>query len=159
MCLQFVMGSLVSHLSRPKKEYFTCLTIRYENLISSYVVVSEAASTHIKEKTNLFAGVISILTTFLTSFTVPYLLKAPYANLGAKVGFIYGSLCTVMVVVAYLFIPELKGRSLEEVDQLFASGRPLREFKNIQTRPIDEPEHVLENSGKNGDVSTSVYIK
>jgi hypothetical protein len=153
------MGSLVSYLSRPKKEYFTCLTIRYKNLISSYVVVSEAASTHIKEKTNLFAGVISILTTFLTSFTVPYLLKAPYANLGAKVGFIYGSLCTVMVVVAYLFIPELKGRSLEEVDQLFASGRPLREFKNIQTRPIDEPDHVLEDNGKNGDVSTSVYIK
>lgn len=121
--------------------------------------MSEAASTHIKEKTNLFAGVISILTTFVTSFTVPYLLKAPYANLGAKVGFIYGSLCTVMVVVAYLFIPELKGRSLEEVDQLFASGRPLREFTKIQTRPVDEPDHVLEDNGKIGKVSTSVLVQ
>ncbi|CRG86374.1 hypothetical protein PISL3812_03380 [Talaromyces islandicus] len=124
----------------------------------SYIVVSEAASTHIKEKTNLFAGVISILITFLTSFTVPYLLKAPYADLGAKVGFIYGSLCTVMVVVAYLFIPELKGRSLEEVDQLFASGRPLREFTKIQTKPVDERDHVLGTNRKKENDSTSVHV-
>lgn len=74
-------------------------------------------------------------------------------------GFIYGSLCTAMVVVAYLFIPELKGRSLEEVDQLFASGRPLREFKKLRTRPIDEPDQVLEANGKIGEVSTSVHVQ
>lgn len=117
---------------------------------SSYVVVSEAASTHVKEKTNLFATVISILTTFVTSFTVPYLLNAPYANLGAKVGFIYGSLCWVMVAAAYFLIPELKGRSLEEVDQLFALGKPLRDFGKIKLSHLEDsdaldgsPKHTL----------------
>ncbi|KAI7759794.1 hypothetical protein LZL87_009117 [Fusarium oxysporum] len=103
----------------------------------SYFVVSEAASSHIKEKTNLLASVISVLTTFATSFTLPYLLSKPYAGLGAKVGFIYGSFCVAMVVLAYFFIPELKGRSLEEVDQLFASGQPLRKLGSLETRTAD----------------------
>ncbi|KAL6860807.1 general substrate transporter [Trichoderma novae-zelandiae] len=101
----------------------------------SYVVVSEAASTRVKEKTNLFASVISIITTFVTSFTIPYLLNAPYAALGAKVGFIYGSINWVMVGVAYFCIPEMKGRSLEEVDELFTAGTPLRDFSKTRTTP------------------------
>ncbi|KAK2690691.1 hypothetical protein QWA68_010481 [Fusarium oxysporum] len=104
----------------------------------SYIVLSEAASSHIKEKTNLLASVISVLTTFATSFTLPYLLSQPYAGLGAKVGFIYGSFCVAMVVLAYFFIPELKGRSLEEVDQLFASGQPLRKLGSLETRTAEE---------------------
>ncbi|KAJ4112162.1 hypothetical protein NW768_011741 [Fusarium equiseti] len=104
----------------------------------SYVVLSEAASSHIKEKTNLVASLISVLTTFVTSFTLPYLLHPPYAALGAKVGFIYGSICVIMVILAYFFIPELKGRSLEEVDQLFASGQPLRKLGSLKTRTAEE---------------------
>ena len=109
-------------------------------LCSSYVVVSEAASTRVKEKTNLLACVISVLTTFVTSFTIPYLIKPEYANLGGKVGFVYGSICWIMVLLAFLFIPELKGRSLEEVDQLFASGAPLRKFAKIQTESLEDME-------------------
>lgn len=99
---------------------------------------SEAAASRVKEKTNLLACVISILTTFVTSFTVPYLLNAPYAALGGKIGFIYGSINVAMAVVAYFFIPELKGRTLEEVDQMFASGQPLRKLGQVKTAPVEE---------------------
>ncbi|KAL2845513.1 general substrate transporter [Aspergillus pseudoustus] len=104
----------------------------------SYVVVSETAALHVKEKTNLLACVISVLTTFVTSFTMPYLINAQYANLGGKVGYIYGSINIVMAVLTYFIIPELKGFSLEEVDQLFASGAPLRKFKTVQTRTAQD---------------------
>lgn len=88
----------------------------------------------------------------MTSFTIPYLLKAPYADLGAKVGFIYGSLCVVMVVVAFFCIPEMKGRSLEEVDQLFESGEPLRKFGRVKTRPVDDgiQTHGVDDGGDIG---------
>jgi SP family sugar:H+ symporter-like MFS transporter len=36
---------------------------------------------------------------FVIAFTVPYLLNAPYANLGSKVGFIYAPLAAL----AFLF--------------------------------------------------------
>lgn len=43
-----------------------------------------------------------------------------------------------MVVVAWFCIPELKGRTLEEIDQLFLSGQPLRKFRQIETTPVEE---------------------
>lgn len=44
----------------------------------------------------------------------------------------------MMIVLTYFFIPELKGRTLEEVDQLFASGVPLRSFRGVETRTAEE---------------------
>jgi hypothetical protein len=84
------------------------------------------------EKTNLPASVISALTTFVTSFTIPYLINEPYANLGAKVGSIHGAINFIMVILTFFFTPELKGRTLEEVDQLFASGAPQRKFGSLR---------------------------
>ncbi|KAI0377093.1 general substrate transporter [Hypomontagnella monticulosa] len=104
----------------------------------SYVVLGESASARVKEKTSLLACCISILTTFVTSFTLPYLLNPPYAALGGKVGFVYGSICFAFVVVTFFFVPELKGRSLEEVDQLFAMDIPLWKFKGTKTVPVEE---------------------
>ncbi|KAL2210860.1 general substrate transporter [Sarocladium strictum] len=104
----------------------------------SYVIVSETAALRVKEKTNLLACVISVLTTFVTSFTLPYLINDQYAGLGGKVGYIYGTINVIMVVATFFFIPELKGRTLEEVDQLFESGIVLRKFKSVKTRTAEE---------------------
>ena len=107
-------------------------------IYSSYIILGEVSTVRLKEKTNDLAVSISVLTTFVVSFTVPYLLNAPYANLGAKVGFIYGSLTAVSVIVSYFMIPEMKGRSLEEVDQLFASGVSLRRFGSFETTRVED---------------------
>lgn len=117
---------------------------------SAYIVVSETAALRVREKTNLLACVVSVLTTFVTSFTVPYLINARYANLGGKVGFIYGSLNVMMVVLTYFFIPELKGRTLEEVDQLFASGAPLRKFRAMKTTEVMGLRNLGGSSVKEG---------
>jgi MFS transporter, SP family, sugar:H+ symporter len=102
---------------------------------SSYVVTAECSSPRVKEKTSLLASSISVVTTFVTSFTLPYLLNPPYAALGGRVGYIYGSTCLACAVLAFFYIPELKGRSLEEVDQLFAMGIPLRKFNGVAVPP------------------------
>lgn len=100
--------------------------------------MSEIASLCVKEKTNLLACVVSVLTTFVTSFTCPYLINSDYGDLGSKVGFIYGSFSFTMVGLTYFLIPELKGRTLEEADQLFESGIALRKFRGAQTRSARE---------------------
>ena len=55
---------------------------------------------------------------------MPYLLNAPYANLQSKVGFIYGSCSALAALFVFMFIPELKNRSFEEVDILFYERVP-----------------------------------
>ena len=39
-------------------------------------------------------------------------------NLGARVFFIWGSLCTMCFIYAYFLVPETKGLSLEQVDRM-----------------------------------------
>lgn len=109
---------------------------------TSYTILSEAASSKVKEKTNDLAVSVSVLTTFVVSFTLPYLLNAPYAALGARVGYIYGSLCVVAVVVTWFCIPEMKGRTLEEVDELFESGIPMWKWRGAYV-----PSQRVDNGG------------
>jgi hypothetical protein len=46
------------------------------------------------------------------------------ANLGAKVFFLWGSLCSLCVVFTYFFIPEMKGLSLEQIDKMLEETTP-----------------------------------
>jgi len=46
------------------------------------------------------------------------------ANLGSRVFFIWGSLCTCCFFYAYILIPETKGLSLEQVDRMLEETTP-----------------------------------
>ena len=112
-----------------------------------YIVLGEASTRRVVEKTSNLAVSLSVVSAFLVSFTAPYLLNAPYADLGGKVGFIYGSLMIVFTVLTFMFVPEMKGRSLEEIDALFAQKTLTRKFPKTEvsvaqvvTDKIDEKD-------------------
>ncbi|KAH7041608.1 general substrate transporter [Microdochium trichocladiopsis] len=92
----------------------------------SYIILSEATSIRVIEKTNLFSVSISTLIALAISASTPALMT----SIGGKIGFIYGGLAIMMAVLAYIVIPEMKGKSLEELDILFKRRTPTREFKN-----------------------------
>lgn len=50
-----------------------------------------------------------------------------------------------MVTLAWLFVPELKGRTLEEVDQLFENNTPTRQFKHavVQSTRVETTEDAM----------------
>ncbi|QSZ34333.1 hypothetical protein DSL72_005924 [Monilinia vaccinii-corymbosi] len=56
----------------------------------------------------------------------PYLVgtEKGQANMGAKVFFMWGALCTCCLVYAYLLVPETKGLSLEQVDRMLEETTP-----------------------------------
>ncbi|KEF58109.1 uncharacterized protein A1O9_06032 [Exophiala aquamarina CBS 119918] len=97
-----------------------------------HTLSAELPSSKLRDLTYRTASVVNVITQFAVSFSLPYLLNAPYANLGSKVGFIFGSMAVLSLVFAYWCVPEVKGRSLEEVDRLFESGTPLRNFATAQ---------------------------
>lgn len=70
---------------------------------------------------------------FVVAFTLPYLLDTPGANLQSKVGFIYGAMCFLSLVWGFFFLPELKNRSLEELNEMFAAKLSLRKFGEYQS--------------------------
>jgi hypothetical protein len=91
---------------------------------------AEVPSARLRDKTSFAAWTTQNFFDFVTSFTLPYLLNAPYAHLQSKVGFIYGSFCIAGVVWAYFCMPELKGRSLEEVLEIFEQKVPARHMRS-----------------------------
>ncbi|KAL7626157.1 hypothetical protein AAE478_002927 [Parahypoxylon ruwenzoriense] len=103
---------------------------------NSHAVLGMCASARMKQKTSLLSCCISILTTFATSPTLPYLLSAPYVAPGGRVGFVYGPARPAPAAMTFFLVPELNGRSLDEVDQLFAVSVPLWKFKGTGTVPL-----------------------
>jgi len=94
-------------------------------------------------------------------------------NLGAKVFFLWGSLCTVAMVYAWLLIPETKGLSLEQVDRMFeetvpwtsAKWKPHSTFaEDVGLKHIDSGteadaiERVADSTGRQPE-STVVHSK
>jgi len=54
----------------------------------------------------------------------PYMVGEDKGNLKSNVFFLWGSMCTCAVVCAYFLVPETKGLTLEQVDQLFEETIP-----------------------------------
>ena len=63
------------------------------------------------------------------AFVVPYLLE----DIGANIGWIFGVMSIMATGYAYWRVPEISGRSLEELDELFDNRVPARKFAITET--------------------------
>ncbi len=62
------------------------------------------------------------------------MLNAQQANWGLKTGFFFGATGAVATVVAYFTVPETKGRTYAELDELFEENVPTRKFGQYKTK-------------------------
>lgn len=54
-------------------------------------------------------------------------------NLQGKVAFIFGGTCVLACIYTYIYHPETKGRSFEEIDEMFFKRIPARKFASYVT--------------------------
>ncbi|KIX06960.1 uncharacterized protein Z518_04936 [Rhinocladiella mackenziei CBS 650.93] len=125
-----------------------------------HTLSAELPSSKLRDMTYRTASVLNICTQFAVSFSIPYLLNAPYANLGSKVGFIFGSMALISIVFAFFCVPECRGRSLEEIDLLFESGTRMRDFVTAKVDlQADARENLELKAGVVAHVEQSVVPK
>ena len=79
---------------------------------------------------------------WLVTFTFPYLFNADAANLGPRIGFLYGALTLGAVVWVWFLLPETAGRSLEEIHTLFRDRVPARQFKSKFLVRVQDSSHT-----------------
>jgi Na+/melibiose symporter-like transporter len=84
-----------------------------------WLIGSEIGGIQMRKRMIGWATVIDVLAAFLVTFCTPYLQAGPQIQLGARVGYVFMALAAIAVIYFFLFVPELKGRSLEEVDELY----------------------------------------
>jgi len=71
----------------------------------------------------LWNCIITIITPYITS------TAGGGVDLGPKIFFLWGSLCTLCFVYAYFLIPETKGLTLEQVDRMLEETTPMTSAK------------------------------
>ena len=77
------------------------------------------------------------------SFSLPYAINPDQGNLDGKIAFIFGAVVACSCVFVWFFIPETKGRTSIEIDELYERGIPA--WKWTKTEILTVPE------GKFGD--------
>lgn len=96
---------------------------------AGYAIMGEVSSLQLRAVTQGVGGVAAQGSSIAMTVVLPYLFNPDSGALGAKTGFIYFGLCAVGVGLTWLWVPEMKGRSLMELDHMFQMKLPTRRFK------------------------------
>jgi sugar porter (SP) family MFS transporter len=114
----------------------------------AYTMASEVAVGCNRNKIMSCSIVTFFFTTWLVSFTAPYLYYD--ANLGPMLAFIYAG--TTMFSLAYIWfcVGETSGRSLAEVSLFFQNRVPVRQWKDYQPPSLTEATIFQKDTGEEG---------
>ncbi|PSN74207.1 general substrate transporter [Corynespora cassiicola Philippines] len=93
------------------------------------VLISELSSVRLRAKSSAIGFMTNALAGVVFSVSVPYMFNADAGNLGGKIGFIFAFLCFLGLGLSWLYLPETRAKSFEELDYLFERKTPARQFK------------------------------
>jgi SP family general alpha glucoside:H+ symporter-like MFS transporter len=82
---------------------------------------------------------LGALTSIALSAIGPYFLNPGAINAGGKIEFLYGGVLCFAFLYCYLRLPELKGRTYEEIDVMFARNVPTRQFAKYKFEDASDP--------------------
>lgn len=149
MVASFILYAAILHMSLGPAAYITSAEVGKSTLREKTMAVAVSAlftaalldTLLTKHKT-----AVNVVISFVVVFTTPYLLNEPYAGLGPKLGYVWGGFAAVGAVWIWLCMPELKGRNLEEIDELFEARIPAWRFKKYETSGISHDVAALQQN-------------
>lgn len=109
-----------------------------------YSIVSETSSTHLRAKSVSLARNAYYVASIIIGIIQPYLINPSELNWKGKSGIFWGGVCTLCILWAYFRIPEIRNRTYEELDVLFANKIPTRQFTRYKVDLYaEDPEQIL----------------
>jgi hypothetical protein len=94
----------------------------------AFVLLGEVSSMGLRAHTTALATATQSSLGIIMNIAIPYLMNPDEADLKGKVGFVFGGLAAIGTVGAWLYVPELKGRTTIEIDLMFARRVPSRQM-------------------------------
>lgn len=108
----------------------------------SYPAATELVSSRLRAHTVGSATSLGYILAWLCSFCSPYFINPDDLGLGAQYGYIWAGSNFACILFFYFCMPEMKGRSLEQLDEIFAAKAPARSFAMFQCRGASVDEVV-----------------
>ncbi|KAJ5827168.1 sugar porter (SP) family MFS transporter [Penicillium robsamsonii] len=93
-----------------------------------YLVAGEIPSQQLRGYTLGFSTTVSFFFGWLTAFTTPYFINPTELNWGPKYGYVWFGSGLITTAFIWYCLPEVRGRTLEEIDEMFRNNVPTREF-------------------------------
>jgi SP family general alpha glucoside:H+ symporter-like MFS transporter len=133
VCFMFFWVSIsisnAVHYARNRTDHLSQAFV-YQMTLGSvgFAAFLEVPTTRLRAKTTSLGNMSISLIQWVIGFTFPYLFNPDAANLGGRVGFIYGVMTAMVAVGHFFLLPETKDRTAAEIDILFQRGTKPREF-------------------------------
>ncbi|KAM5347349.1 hypothetical protein ACJ41O_010354 [Fusarium nematophilum] len=115
--------------------FYTMFNFFYNVGVGStvYALAGELPTSVLRAKSLAISISISSAFNTMWSFVAPYMFNPDYANLKAKIGYVFGAFMFIFAVLAFFCVPETRRRTYEELDELFMKQVPTREFRTYVT--------------------------
>ncbi|KAH8761343.1 putative maltose permease [Hyaloscypha sp. PMI_1271] len=106
----------------------------YNGMVSSYAWLcgGEFPSQRLRSFTFGIAASVGFFGAWLTTFTAPYFINPDALNWGPKYGYIWAPSCIIGALWTYFYLPEVKNRTFEEIDEMFMAKLPARKFRGYK---------------------------
>ncbi|KAL1617395.1 hypothetical protein SLS56_011011 [Neofusicoccum ribis] len=118
---------------------------------AAWAIVGEIFPLPIRAKGVAMSTASNWFWNWLLAFITPYIIDEEYGNLGVKVFFIWGSTCTLCGVFAFFMVPETKGLSLEQVDQMLEETTPITSSRWV-------PHYTFADEATRADVAKATGV-
>ncbi|KAH6675977.1 general substrate transporter, partial [Halenospora varia] len=109
----------------------------------TYIVSSEVPTARLRNKTSAFTFLVLALFSLVVVYVLPYIANANAGNLGAKTYIIFAGWMLMCTVITYFCLPETKGRSPAELDEMFAAKVPARKFRGMMSITMKNLNRLL----------------
>jgi SP family sugar:H+ symporter-like MFS transporter len=123
----------------------------------AWVVAGEIPSTRLRSYTLGLGAGIGFFIGWLVAFTAPYFINSADLNWGPKYGYIWFVTNLINMIFIFFFLPEMKDRTLEEIDELFHNRVPARKFSRYECVVAQQArENGVEKIGERAFVEVEI---
>lgn len=114
----------------------------YQGTIGSaaWPITAENPTSRLRAPTQSLATIMNGLSSCIWSFALPYAINPDKGNMGGKIAFVFGAVLVFAAVFIFFMIPETKGRTYMEIDELWKRGTPARHFAKVDLVTISTEE-------------------
>lgn len=97
---------------------------------TGYILLVELSSPRLRAKTIAIATAAQGCVGIIVTVIIPHLISPDAAGLRGKVGFVFCSTAALCWIWAWWYLPETRGKTYDEINDLFEKGTPAADFSS-----------------------------
>lgn len=108
-----------------------------------YAIIGETSSTRLRTKSVCLSRIVYYTAQIVCNVVNPYMLNPTAGDWKGKTGFFWAGTAFLFFVWTYFRLPEMRGKTFEELDILFARGVRTRDFAGYRVDAYAEGDAAL----------------